>query len=96
VKERVDDCEAVKVLAGLQILGEKEAAGSRLRCGDNKGIPKGELIAVLNFPASFQQAAGNSDRFPNQEISNLGASVIDGGQPFLANLDVKLLKNLKT
>jgi len=65
VKEGIDDEEAVKVLAGLQIFGEKEAAGSRLRGGYDKGIPKGELIAVLNFPASLQQNCVNGDRPPS-------------------------------
>jgi hypothetical protein len=36
VKERVDDHETVKVLAGLQIFSAKKPAGCRLRSSDDE------------------------------------------------------------
>ena len=55
--ERIRYDDSVQFLLVLKILGQKISAAGRLRGGNDKWVPKRQLIAILNFPSKLKKAS---------------------------------------
>jgi hypothetical protein len=94
-QERVNDHYTIKLLVRLEIFCQQVTRRSRLRSGDNQRVPEREQVAILDFPASFENSVIHANWPPRQQVSDLGAGLLPRLRPFPGDLDVKFLQDLK-